>query len=169
MYKIAREPKATPASPNSSKSKNSHFFFFRASLSTQTILTMKSTNADRNAVLIFDWDDTICPSSFVDKSRVETFEDLPIHVSDVMPCDVTSRAYVMFCNSSPTWSLHILLNEHFSLDDGEPFFSLFILLSPSSQFQKLFNEVGRCAAKCLEVASRHGEVSIARRFFSCRC
>jgi hypothetical protein len=33
-------------------------------------------------VLIFDWDDTICPSSFVDQFQVERFKDLPVHVSD---------------------------------------------------------------------------------------
>lgn len=28
-------------------------------------------------VLIFDWDDTICPSSFVDRCKVESYKDLP--------------------------------------------------------------------------------------------
>lgn len=62
--------------------------------------------SDRRAVLIFDWDDTICPSSFVDKSQIESFQDLPVHT------------------------------------------------------QKVFNELGKAAAKCLEAASRHGEVII---------
>jgi hypothetical protein len=35
----------------------------------------------RVAVIIFDWDDTICPSSFVDQFKVDTFSDLPLHVS----------------------------------------------------------------------------------------
>lgn len=35
----------------------------------------------RRSVLIFDWDDTICPSSFVDQWKIEHFQDLPEHVS----------------------------------------------------------------------------------------
>lgn len=63
-----------------------------------------SVGSDR--VIIFDWDDTICPSSFVDKWKLETLKDLPSH------------------------------------------------------FQRLFEEVGRCAEKCLNMAARHGEVII---------
>ena len=33
------------------------------------------------AVLIFDWDDTICPSTFIDKFKVDSFKDLPGYVS----------------------------------------------------------------------------------------
>lgn len=55
-------------------------------------LDMKSISLDRRAVLIFDWDDTICPSSFVDKSKVETFDDLPNHVR------------VLSCLNRPNWS-----------------------------------------------------------------
>ena len=32
-------------------------------------------------VIIFDWDDTICPSSFVDQCKINSFQDLPLHVS----------------------------------------------------------------------------------------
>ena len=31
-------------------------------------------------MLIFDWDDTICPSSFVDQWKVEHIRELPLHV-----------------------------------------------------------------------------------------
>jgi hypothetical protein len=34
-----------------------------------------------NAVLIFDWDDTICPSSFIEKFKVDSFHELPAYVS----------------------------------------------------------------------------------------
>lgn len=44
---------------------------------------MKTANSDGRTVLIFDWDDTICPSSFVDKSQIESFDDLPFHVSNL--------------------------------------------------------------------------------------
>jgi hypothetical protein len=37
---------------------------------------------DPNKVLIFDWDDTICPSSFVDRWGIENVKDLPKHVSE---------------------------------------------------------------------------------------
>uniref|UniRef100_A0A7S2MJS3 Uncharacterized protein n=1 Tax=Helicotheca tamesis TaxID=374047 RepID=A0A7S2MJS3_9STRA len=57
-------------------------------------------------VIIFDWDDTICPSSFVDQYKVENFKDLPLH------------------------------------------------------YQNLFNEVGKCAEKCLGEATKYGEVII---------
>lgn len=32
-------------------------------------------------VIIFDWDDTICPSSFVDRFQVEHVDELPAKVS----------------------------------------------------------------------------------------
>jgi hypothetical protein len=35
--------------------------------------------------IIFDWDDTICPSSFVDQFQIEVFEDLPVRVSTATP------------------------------------------------------------------------------------
>lgn len=34
-------------------------------------------------VIIFDWDDTICPSSFVDQCKVDTFTELPIHYQNI--------------------------------------------------------------------------------------
>jgi hypothetical protein len=37
---------------------------------------------ERRSVLIFDWDDTICPSSFVDQWKIDNFEELPVPVSD---------------------------------------------------------------------------------------
>lgn len=32
-----------------------------------------------SSVIIFDWDDTICPSSFVDQAQVDNYKDLPKH------------------------------------------------------------------------------------------
>jgi len=65
---------------------------------------MGSAPEEVNKVIIFDWDDTICPSSFVDQWKVDTFSDLPLH------------------------------------------------------FQNMFNEVGKCAEKCLDAAAEFGEV-----------
>uniref|UniRef100_A0A7S2KDS9 Uncharacterized protein n=1 Tax=Leptocylindrus danicus TaxID=163516 RepID=A0A7S2KDS9_9STRA len=63
-------------------------------------------NAEDQTVIIFDWDDTICPSSFVDQCKIDTYRDLPLH------------------------------------------------------YQNLFKEISRCAEKCLEAASKFGEVLI---------
>ena len=43
-------------------------------------LSLSLTSISRT-VIIFDWDDTICPSTFVDQFKVDTFSDLPPHVS----------------------------------------------------------------------------------------
>jgi hypothetical protein len=34
-------------------------------------------------IIIFDWDDTICPSSFVDRCNIENVSELPEHVSSL--------------------------------------------------------------------------------------
>lgn len=33
-------------------------------------------------VIVFDWDDTICPSSYVDKIRADRYKDLSVHVRE---------------------------------------------------------------------------------------
>ena len=38
---------------------------------------------DPRKVIIVDWDDTILPSTFVDRWQIENFRDLPLHVSDL--------------------------------------------------------------------------------------
>jgi hypothetical protein len=43
-------------------------------------LPTEAQSAD-DKVIIFDWDDTICPSSFVDRFRVEQVDDIPTKVS----------------------------------------------------------------------------------------
>ena len=48
---------------------------------TRLCLACLSLSLSTHAVIIFDWDDTICPSSFVDQFKVDTFSDLPLHVS----------------------------------------------------------------------------------------
>uniref|UniRef100_A0A7S2UH45 Uncharacterized protein n=1 Tax=Attheya septentrionalis TaxID=420275 RepID=A0A7S2UH45_9STRA len=44
---------------------------------------MSLTNSTPNKVIIFDWDDTICPSSFVDQHKVERFNELPLHFQNL--------------------------------------------------------------------------------------
>ena len=38
---------------------------------------MLSSTSSNNAMLIFDWDDTILPSSFVDKAQADNLKELP--------------------------------------------------------------------------------------------
>ena len=40
-----------------------------------------SSSSSSSTVIIFDWDDTICPSSFVDQCQIDSISDLPLHVS----------------------------------------------------------------------------------------
>lgn len=37
--------------------------------------------SSNNSIIIFDWDDTICPSSFVDRAGVDNYKKLPKKVS----------------------------------------------------------------------------------------
>jgi len=45
---------------------------------------MPNLKAAVNKVIIFDWDDTICPSTFVDQCNVQSFHDLPLHFQNLM-------------------------------------------------------------------------------------
>lgn len=38
----------------------------------------------KQSVIIFDWDDTICPSSFVDECNIQGINDLPLHFRNLM-------------------------------------------------------------------------------------
>jgi hypothetical protein len=44
---------------------------------------MYKHNYNRDQVIIVDWDDTIIPSTFIDRWKIETYRDLPLHVSDL--------------------------------------------------------------------------------------
>ncbi len=49
---------------------------------TTTYATRKQQQYKRSStVIIFDWDDTICPSTFVDQCQIQSFSDFPLHVS----------------------------------------------------------------------------------------
>jgi hypothetical protein len=55
---------------------------FLLALLVSIFLTMVVRDAsDPPKPIIFDWDDTICPSSFVDRFQIEIFDDLPVRVS----------------------------------------------------------------------------------------
>lgn len=42
-------------------------------------------------VIIFDWDDTICPSSFFDRQQMENMEELPESVSQLVVVGPSNR------------------------------------------------------------------------------
>jgi hypothetical protein len=52
---------------------------FAGTISALHYLDMNSEEPPK--AIIFDWDDTICPSSFVDRFQVEQFDELPVRVS----------------------------------------------------------------------------------------
>lgn len=66
---------------------------------------------ERRAVLIFDWDDTICPSSFVDQWKIEHFEDLPEQVSleivETLSVSLASVQYQVVSLSSRYFALSL--------------------------------------------------------------
>ena len=43
--------------------------------------TSKQQQQQQHKVVIVDWDDTILPSTFVDRWQIENYKDLPLHVS----------------------------------------------------------------------------------------
>mmetsp|Transcript_3359 Transcript_3359/g.3766 ORF Transcript_3359/g.3766 Transcript_3359/m.3766 type:complete len:320 (-) Transcript_3359:40-999(-) len=45
---------------------------------------MTKSQYKSNKVIIFDWDDTICPSSYVDQWRIQSFSDLAVHCQTLM-------------------------------------------------------------------------------------
>jgi len=83
-------------------------------------------------VLIFDWDDTICPSSFVDRCKVEQFDQLPVHVSQstiwswyAMPVDRMKALSL-----KPMITIDDYTREHLS-DPFLPSFHLLVFGRPS--------------------------------------
>lgn len=73
---------------------------------------MTTTSNRRRPVLIFDWDDTILPSSFVDQWNIEHFSDLPENVSNGLQEYVLARYYVYdfydVCEMEPKLSIDFI-------------------------------------------------------------
>ena len=43
-------------------------------------MSYSNQNEEKPKAIIFDWDDTILPSTFVDQHKVEKFTDFPLEV-----------------------------------------------------------------------------------------
>lgn len=95
-------------------------------------------------VVIVDWDDTILPSTFVDRWQIENSRDLPLHVSVVYNIYITVVQQRLLLR--PFQHHHPSLLHHF-----HRFLSF--------QFQNLLAELARCAEQFLAEAAKYGEVS----------
>ena len=76
-------------------------------------LSLLLTSTSRT-VIIFDWDDTICPSTFVDQFKVDTFSDLPLHVSSLSSFQVMSVRTAIFHPKS-SYISKIFVSVYFSM------------------------------------------------------
>jgi hypothetical protein len=76
------------------------FVFFNPPNIQQTMM-FESMPKDESRVVIVDWDDTILPSTFVDRWQIENSKDLPLHVS--RQCNKTS--YPCFKDFKMTMSI----------------------------------------------------------------
>ena len=92
-----------------------------------------------NSIIIFDWDDTICPSSFVDRAGVDNYKKLPKRVSLFL--------FIVYTSC-------VLLSSvrHLTL--------LRLCYSFPHQCHNLFTEIEKCTEKCLAEAAKYGEVSV---------
>jgi hypothetical protein len=61
--------------------------FINPSLHFNLIMFCDTIECDPLKVIIVDWDDTILPSTFVDRLQIENSRDLPLHVS-LIQCEV---------------------------------------------------------------------------------
>ena len=92
-------------------------------------------------VVIVDYDDTILPSTFVDRWKIEKSTDLPQHVSILL-------------NERTFWLFVCSFSESFADFPFPP--SPFIV---GIQFQNMLEELSTCTERFLEEASKYGEVS----------
>ena len=113
--------------------------------------------------IIFDWDDTICPSSYLDRFKIERVDHLPRHVSRCMLslCLTNEFRVIQDCLDQIQRYRWLVL---FSLCLDKLQFRCILTGSFShdlrTQFQKLFAEISRLAARMLHEASKYGEVGL---------
>jgi hypothetical protein len=104
---------------------------------------------EKDKVIIFDWDDTILPSTFVDQCQVEHINEMPAYV----------RRW-----KSPDQSLGYSLvgGDSFCISHARKIIDtdLTRLFFNSLQYQKVLSDISKCAARCLHEASKYGEVCL---------
>lgn len=66
-----------------------------------------------STVIIFDWDDTICPSTFIDQCKVQSLKDLPLHFQNLLH-DIGRAAEQCLLAASQHGQVIIITNS----DDG---------------------------------------------------
>lgn len=134
------------------------------------ITTHHRRKQSNGKVVIVDYDDTILPSTFVDRWQIENSKDLPQHVScknAKLTTFIFERIAYLF---SKTWELlfYELLRRslfEFSHTDNLIFRFLFVLRRPIIQFQNMLEELSRATERFLEEASKYGEVSLFTLFY----
>ena len=104
--------------------------------------TMYRRKQQKGKVVIVDYDDTILPSTFVDRWKIEKSTDLPLHVS--FP-SLNQRMY-----SLRSWILNSFANIIY-----------FLHILDRIQFRNMLEELSRCTERFLEEASKYGEVSLS--------
>lgn len=129
---------------------SSHSFFCFSLDRHSSINAMKTASSDRRPVLIFDWDDTLFPSSFVDKSQIETFDDLPLNVSNHVLTLAVHASGQCLCRRVLDWTFQPLsttLSSHaYLLTAFSPFSSRVSSMSLESALKdasKLLQDMGR--------------------------
>jgi hypothetical protein len=91
-------------------------------------------------VIIFDWDDTICPSSFVDRFHIDHIDELPLKVRE------------RCCHDQLNTRL-------FFVPFPMRFLTIGSICNPLVlQLQRLFEEIACAAETCLAEAAKHGQV-----------
>lgn len=113
---------------------------------------MDSCSSSSRTVIIFDWDDTICPSSFVDQCKINSYSDLPLHFQNLMDrigevaekCLATAAQYgevIIITNSDDGWV-------HFSAEryvpNLVPIISKYRIVSARTSYEKFYPNQPLC-------------------------
>jgi hypothetical protein len=134
---------------------------------------MPSNRSRWNKVIIFDWDDTICPSTFVDQCKVEHYNEFPIHFQNLMDdlgrtaekCLAAAAKYgevIIITNSDDGWV-------HFSASKFIPYLvpiiSKYSIVSARTAYEKFYPGQPLCwkaAAFAHEVNETFAELELKR-------
>ena len=109
-----------------------------------------------NKVIIVDWDDTILPSTFVDRWQIDSSKELPLHVSFmelVAMAKTTTKDWFLDSKETELLQSFRCCRDSFCIST----FSQVCFLS--EQFQNQLSELSKCADNFLREASKYGQVS----------